>query len=539
MPHDRMLATRNTYTWINKYIFPGGFLPSVQVIDEITRGETTLAADRAARRWATTTPRRCGCWDEPVPRPARRRPRPRLRRDSSCGCGTSTSTTPQAGFASRLHRRQPAHLHPGGPVTPVTRTAPSDTTLTSAGVADRLAAAVAPVRRRRPAGAPAGLGRLGGRTRRRPARGAPLARRRAPAAVAPGRARRCPGLRHRRARRPRAGRLGPRLRTDPRLRGRRASAASPAHASRRAPWSTRSAPPPASARSADRRAARPRRPRSAAGCTATLRDRSAISHHYDLSNEFYSLILEPQMAYSCGYHSSPEQSARGGAARQARPGLPQARPRAGHAAARRRLRLGLAVAARGRALRRAGHRRDDRGRAEGVHRRPDRRARAAGPGRRSGCRTTATCAERDATTPSARSRWASTSASATTRPTPRCCTARSSPAGGCWSSRCRAGAGKWPGGGPFIEIVHRPRHAMRPVGETVGLLERAGLEVRDVHALREHYVLHRGGLAGELRAPTATGSSSSSARRSSASGGSTSSAARWPSATAGWASTRS
>ncbi len=40
MPHDRMLATRNTYTWINKYIFPGGFLPSVQVIDEITHAHT-------------------------------------------------------------------------------------------------------------------------------------------------------------------------------------------------------------------------------------------------------------------------------------------------------------------------------------------------------------------------------------------------------------------------------------------------------------------------------------------------------------------
>ena len=40
MPHDRMLATRNTYTWINKYIFPGGFLPSVQVIDEITHDHT-------------------------------------------------------------------------------------------------------------------------------------------------------------------------------------------------------------------------------------------------------------------------------------------------------------------------------------------------------------------------------------------------------------------------------------------------------------------------------------------------------------------
>jgi cyclopropane-fatty-acyl-phospholipid synthase len=42
MPHDRMLATRNTYTWINKYIFPGGFLPSVQVIEEITTAHTGL-----------------------------------------------------------------------------------------------------------------------------------------------------------------------------------------------------------------------------------------------------------------------------------------------------------------------------------------------------------------------------------------------------------------------------------------------------------------------------------------------------------------
>jgi len=42
MPHDRMLATRRTYTWINKYIFPGGFLPSVRAIDEITREHTGL-----------------------------------------------------------------------------------------------------------------------------------------------------------------------------------------------------------------------------------------------------------------------------------------------------------------------------------------------------------------------------------------------------------------------------------------------------------------------------------------------------------------
>jgi cyclopropane-fatty-acyl-phospholipid synthase len=30
--------------------------------------------------------------------------------------------------------------------------------------------------------------------------------------------------------------------------------------------------------------------------------------------------------------------------------------------------------------------------------------------------------------------------------------------------------------------------SMRPLGQTVSLVERAGLEVRDVHALREHYV---------------------------------------------------
>src|ERR1700712_3506590 len=39
-----------------------------------------------------------------------------------------------------------------------------------------------------------------------------------------------------------------------------------------------------------------------------LRDSRAISHHYDLSNEFYSLILDPQMAYSSGYFRSTDPS---------------------------------------------------------------------------------------------------------------------------------------------------------------------------------------------------------------------------------------
>src|ERR1700712_2560040 len=45
-----------------------------------------------------------------------------------------------------------------------------------------------------------------------------------------------------------------------------------------------------------------------------------------------------------------------------------------------------------------------------------------------------------------------------------------------------------PGGGPFIESFIAPDMYMRPVGETVAYLERGGLEVRDVHAMREHYV---------------------------------------------------
>lgn len=42
MQHDRMLATRRTWTWIHKYIFPGGFLPSTEQLDQVTREKTAL-----------------------------------------------------------------------------------------------------------------------------------------------------------------------------------------------------------------------------------------------------------------------------------------------------------------------------------------------------------------------------------------------------------------------------------------------------------------------------------------------------------------
>jgi len=42
MPNDRMLASRNTYTWIQKYIFPGGLLPSVEAIIGVNERYTRL-----------------------------------------------------------------------------------------------------------------------------------------------------------------------------------------------------------------------------------------------------------------------------------------------------------------------------------------------------------------------------------------------------------------------------------------------------------------------------------------------------------------
>ncbi|MCW2498090.1 DUF1365 family protein [Jatrophihabitans sp.] len=44
------------------------------------------------------------------------------------------------------------------------------------------------------------------------------------------------------------------------------------------------------------------------GLHSRLRDRKAISHHYDLSNDFYQLLLDPNMAYSSAYYEYPGQS---------------------------------------------------------------------------------------------------------------------------------------------------------------------------------------------------------------------------------------
>jgi cyclopropane-fatty-acyl-phospholipid synthase len=37
MRHERLVATRKTYTWMHKYVFPGGLIPSVKAIEDVCR----------------------------------------------------------------------------------------------------------------------------------------------------------------------------------------------------------------------------------------------------------------------------------------------------------------------------------------------------------------------------------------------------------------------------------------------------------------------------------------------------------------------
>jgi cyclopropane-fatty-acyl-phospholipid synthase len=64
MSHERLLATKHSYGWIQKHIFPGGLIPSLQAVSETTEGATRLritgveafGADYAEtlRRWRET-----------------------------------------------------------------------------------------------------------------------------------------------------------------------------------------------------------------------------------------------------------------------------------------------------------------------------------------------------------------------------------------------------------------------------------------------------------------------------------------------------
>jgi cyclopropane-fatty-acyl-phospholipid synthase len=227
-----------------------------------------------------------------------------------------------------------------------------------------------------------------------------------------------------------------------------------------------------------------------------LRDRRAISHHYDLSNEFYSLLLDPSMAYSSGYWRSDDPSYTVEDAQRdkldlvcRKIGLEEGMrfldigcgwgSLSLHAAEHFGARVtGVTIAAEQKRFIDARIR--ERGLEDRVEIRlqdyreiPEVMGAEPSPfdavasiemGEHVGEQNYGTYAQvlHDAVKPGGRVLIQQMSRS--------------------------GGRDGHPGGGPFIESFIAPDMHMRPVGETVAFLERGGLEVRDVHALREHYV---------------------------------------------------
>jgi cyclopropane-fatty-acyl-phospholipid synthase len=221
-----------------------------------------------------------------------------------------------------------------------------------------------------------------------------------------------------------------------------------------------------------------------------LRDRRAISHHYDLSNEFYSLILDPSMAYSSGYWRSTDPSYDVGDAQRDKldlvcqklglePGMRFLDVGCGwgslslHAAQHYGARVtGVTIAAEQKKFI------DERIRERGLEELVEIRLQDYREVPESGFDAVASIEMGEHVGEQNYSTYARVLHDAV-KPGGRVLIQQMSRSGG------RNGH---PGGGPFIESFIAPDMHMRPVGETVAFLERGGLEVRDVHAMREHYV---------------------------------------------------
>lgn len=217
------------------------------------------------------------------------------------------------------------------------------------------------------------------------------------------------------------------------------------------------------------------------------RDRQAIHHHYDLSNDFYSLILDPHMAYSCGYWRSDDEGYTVEDAQRDKfelvgrklglgPGsrlldvgcgwgsmsLYAAEHFGAHVvgvtiAAEQKRFIDARIAERGLQDRVEIRLQDYRDVTEGGFDAVVSLEMGEHVGQRNYPTYAAVLHDR-------------------VRP------------GGRVLVQQMSRRGRHPGGGPFIESFIAPDMHMRPVGETVDLIEGSGLEVRDVHALREHYV---------------------------------------------------
>ena len=219
------------------------------------------------------------------------------------------------------------------------------------------------------------------------------------------------------------------------------------------------------------------------------RDRRAISHHYDLSADFYSLILDPTMAYSCGYHADPAVSLE--EAQHAK--LSLVCRKLGLEPGMRLLDVGCGWGSL--SLHAAEH---FGAQVVGVTISQEQQRHAEAAARRRGVAHLVEfrlCDYRDAT-PLAGAEYDAVASiemgehvGEAHYPTYARVLHDAVRPGGRVLVQQMSRSGRWPGGGPFIESFIAPDMHMRPVGRTVDLLERAGLEAREVQALREHYVL--------------------------------------------------
>ena len=220
------------------------------------------------------------------------------------------------------------------------------------------------------------------------------------------------------------------------------------------------------------------------------RDRDVIAHHYDAGNDFYTLLLDPSMAYSSGYWRESGVDLR--QAQHAKLDLVcrklDLRPGAtlldigcgwGSLAVHAAREYGASV----RAVTISAQQRDHvnrRIRAEGLADRVqvdllDYRDIAAQVGDYGSFDAVASIEMGEHVGDAHYPVFAATLFGAV------------HPGGRALIQQMSRGAGH-PGGGAFIETYVTPDMVMRPVGDTLTFLQHGGLEVRDVHVMREHYV---------------------------------------------------
>lgn len=235
---------------------------------------------------------------------------------------------------------------------------------------------------------------------------------------------------------------------------------------------------------------RPTVPSSQAVLTGGLhtraRDRAAIAHHYDLSNEFYSLILDDSMAYSSAYYSSPELSL----AEAQRAKLDLICRKLGLEPGMRLLDVGCGWGSL--SLHAAEH--------YGVsvlgvtisaqqHEFISKRIAERGLGDRVEVRVQDYREVREQPFDAVSSIEMGEHVGEHNYPVyAGTLFSHLKPTGRLLLQQMSRRSDAAPGGGAFIESYIAPDMHMRPLSETLGFLERAGFEIRDVQALREHYV---------------------------------------------------